>query len=1036
MSLSLAIKGIALRIYIETEAQMEHINPMLADGMEDGFSLPFELPALGNEKVLEYVHELPLHQRTILFDDATLGHAGIQLFPGTLRVLGSTKDTVRTNFTQEGFVERARSVMLPDTLRALEIDIFSTWYDPKYFPTYADGGPCRFPMHYNPSLYGSENPDWMPDAQEYSATQAYEMNKLVRFSMPADNVQREEIWQCTIDTTAGESPSSHPAKWRRTAFGIVNAWNKEQDSYYYNGSSGNFYALVPWFYLKYVLHHALAHIGYRGIGDFVDDARTDEVCLPNSTTLDRVREINTTIFFRALDDVGYSYTTTPIGSEYPVIRLQANTESPLPYQDAGDRWSGDTFTPDVAGYWVFNIHLILSNVENSSLRFIGIHLYNVHNQHITSRALGNITTQNGQHAAHGEFIIQFTEDMVGEAFHFRVAAHGYLNWFNLPTPPPFSDIANIIYYWPSWPNNTADRILKTDIKGWLQQDEIGISYPDHVIHPNRHVPDISLLDFLLGVADAFNLELDPDHTLRTLHINYREPVVRHRHRHTTYHAGRLLNDVELDHTRAIEGARVKWDIETMEEGLQELNDAPVYDNEADVPQPYTSGMLAVLRNTREVLKSAFVEGGLYVWNRVGYHHPPYGFGDADNGRTMTPAAKPLQMIYKRLDGEDYMMPMMDEQGTSAWFLVEGDRSTIHLCEMCPASSFGGNVANVPGARSWGYGWTTNDRSRLTLELHNADPELPGMGQQYWHHWLQTLLYSEPVTIDLLLDAPFLLGRAWKRPMHMQGQEYLIHRMPVTYGREQGLLISEGAFALRLMPSREYDYLTALEPGPDPEPEPLARRFTITLTGSEGNDDIYLVADQGIVMMVPDDPTSQWHSSPWALSLGGSPRGTYSFYPAGADLEPSQEDEFSLISISSYNATAIDLSGLVGCVVGYFAIEGLTSGTLVFPAMSVVMLYMEHVTVGTLDLSMVSESTDLSVADANVDSVVMPAAHSLVNVGIDADLSAAAVNAILANLRANNFTGSCDLSGTNAAPTLQGIADKAWLIDNGATIYTN
>ena len=44
---------------------------------------------------------------------------------------------------------------------------------------------------------------------------------------------------------------------------------------------------------------------------------------------------------------------------------------------------------------------------------------------------------------------------------------------------------------------------------------------------------------------------------------------------------------------------------------------------------------------------------------------------------------------------------------------------------------------------------------------------------------------------------------------------------------------------------------------------------------------------------------------------------------------------------------------------------------------------------------------------------------------------------LANLRANEFSGECDLSGgTNAAPTVQGIADVSWLVGNGANIYTN
>lgn len=52
-------------------------------------------------------------------------------------------------------------------------------------------------------------------------------------------------------------------------------------------------------------------------------------------------------------------------------------------------------------------------------------------------------------------------------------------------------------------------------------------------------------------------------------------------------------------------------------------------------------------------------------------------------------------------------------------------------------------------------------------------------------------------------------------------------------------------------------------------------------------------------------------------------------------------------------------------------------------------------------------------------------------------SAATVNAMLAKLVAIGYTGLLDMSGgTNAAPTGQGIADKATLIGQGASVTTN
>ncbi len=74
---------------------------------------------------------------------------------------------------------------------------------------------------------------------------------------------------------------------------------------------------------------------------------------------------------------------------------------------------------------------------------------------------------------------------------------------------------------------------------------------------------------------------------------------------------------------------------------------------------------------------------------------------------------------------------------------------------------------------------------------------------------------------------------------------------------------------------------------------------------------------------------------------------------------------------------------------------------------------------------------------STESIILPSTHALIHIVITCRLTVGSVNAILANLRANEFSGECDLSGgTNAAPTAQGIADVSWLIGNGATIYTN
>ncbi|HRH15058.1 MAG TPA: hypothetical protein PK225_11975, partial [Azonexus sp.] len=96
------------------------------------------------------------------------------------------------------------------------------------------------------------------------------------------------------------------------------------------------------------------------------------------------------------------------------------------------------------------------------------------------------------------------------------------------------------------------------------------------------------------------------------------------------------------------------------------------------------------------------------------------------------------------------------------------------------------------------------------------------------------------------------------------------------------------------------------------------------------------------------------------------------------------------------------------------------------------------TMDTIDLTSQSSLVSVQNDSEALTHVALPISSALNSVSfVNAALSEVGVNDILANLRANSFSGWCDLSGgSSAAPTGQGIADKAWLIGNGATIYTN
>ena len=129
--------------------------------------------------------------------------------------------------------------------------------------------------------------------------------------------------------------------------------------------------------------------------------------------------------------------------------------------------------------------------------------------------------------------------------------------------------------------------------------------------------------------------------------------------------------------------------------------------------------------------------------------------------------------------------------------------------------------------------------------------------------------------------------------------------------------------------------------------------------------------------------------------------------------------------------------------GYGGLKGLQVGNGAFGAAivssnllleSIVM----HYDATTQDLSVNVAIRIISLVSAVLTTVSLPPTNALESIIIDGNLPALQVNAILANAVANGMTGGIiglDWPG-NAAPTGQGIIDKAALILAGNTVTTN
>lgn len=983
--LYLSIDGRPLLLPESTTAQVDHINPLFADGVEDGYSLPIEVPSRGNEAALEHTHQLPLRNRKRTFEKAQLGHMGVPLFPGTLHVLSSVEESVRMTFLVDGFVEEVKDQRLPTLLEGLVVDIIADgYYHFHNIPRYADGGPCQFPMFYNPSLYGDANPDWYPKSPKvYNDDEVYEMNDLVVFT-EYDPIEKTYIWQCTADTTPGTRPVDDEDFWRRTAFGIVNAWDKENEAHYVNTISGNYHAQVPWFYLKWVLHKALASVGYTPVGSFMTDTTTDEVNLPNTTTIDKDNTIDSDNFFRARKTTPTFYD--PSGG-WNNFNVPGTDESPAPYTDTTGLWNNSamTFSPSAAGVWKFRVTVTYNARRPSASRpYCQLYLINSAGTVLSSGVgvmgrLSETVTFNHSHV--------FGSGDVGQDFHLVATQRRRPNESGL------------------WPAYDTDHYENADVSAWLQEAAPIISTPDTIIHPHRHVPDVTLMEFLIAIADAYNLQVTADTTSRTLRLDYKEGVLRDRISRTSYHDERLVNDTEIDDSRSMKAVELDWGFDPVDVDEDKLLSAALLVNPVDVNPPISTGLYAVVRSTRQLLASFFRDGD-YHWKQIGYHVPTQQVGEGEPDKTIKPDCQPVHMTHVKLDGEDYQIPILDEVGTSAWYHTIGDRSKILLSEYAPMTSHSGDVTDVPGARSWGYGWTADELSGQTFLWSTEDEDLPGMFEKHHIRWLNMLVNAEPVTLDLLVDGPFLRGPDWKNVLHMQGQDYLVERLPVTYGTNEGPLLAEGVPAWRLLPST-----ARLSPG---ESTPFAcvgpRYIAIQASGEFGvymysDDHFSLRLENGDVITAPSD-TSTLATTPSAC-----------FWPSDEDGNISTES-IRDIAIQG-EITSVDASGFDGIeITGIFDVSESTLTSFVIP-------------------SVIAASVQV-INNPDLTEVTLPATINYGGLYLNGNaLTEASVNAVLANLRANGFIGTAQLDGgTNAAPTGQGIIDLAWLNSNGASVTTN
>lgn len=640
--IEIRLNGEALTLGDDTQASIEYTSGLLNEALDDSFSLPFTVPVRGNERLLSDTHQFGRRNRPLEFKDAEIWRDGTRLHPGILYVEGSNEEegTITLSLAVEGFI----SSLDDRTLR--ELDMGPTVY-PKDMPLHAQGRnnqfwpqtPYVFPMVKAKDLYSKDqNPAWTPDTKEWDGvTGSYEVNDLVLFTGGPGIIQREELYQRLTPGGSGGYPHLDPVNWRRTAFGIVNHWNHETGTFFTNSTDGNFYALLPMFFLKEVLKRALAAYDYALDGDWYTDVRYDQLLLWNNFTLDSVAK---NFFFRASQ-------TEPFSGQEPVI-IPFDDDSTGDNEDTSGLWNTGTyrFAAPLDGDYYFTVRLAATI---SAMADVRLRIYNeTFSTYVATHEFGAFTEIDA--------VVNFSLScLAGQEFTFRVTlADGY-------------DPATITVH-DCWIIGWATSV--SDVNTFAQQ-----------ITPSDHMPHVTLKSLLLQVRDIFGLRVRADVGTRAVRLDYMDRLVLALPQEDITPTTR--GTVALDHSSPLSGFSFGWDLDVdAPPDLSRLSFRGAFARESDFPLPLSAYEYVYALDTRLIFIPKF---GKHIfpdelrWTPTTWRMPDVLVGERDSDtRDIVPDLKPLLMDMVWTNGKQLLMPTTDDQGNSPFYRTSDNAPLLRM----------------------------------------------------------------------------------------------------------------------------------------------------------------------------------------------------------------------------------------------------------------------------------------------------------------------------------------------------------------------
>jgi hypothetical protein len=756
------------------EVSIELTVRTLSTEVADDFTVAFDVPIRGNEIALGHAHHLALRNRLTKLTDWFM-RVDDASYAGVLYIEGATDQVISVSFVVNDLVgeiddANLRSLDYGPSFDFVKLIDHAKDVNTSAFPTQS----YCFPMHYNPTAYGSANPHWSPSASPYVPGNSYQTNDLVTYEEVVGTVRHTWIYQCIANTSLGPGATAY---WRKTGFAIVNPWDPVAEAFRENDVSGNFYALSPWFYMKWVLQKALAAVGFSIAGDFWDDPATDRIVLEGVRCVDSMARTGYML-------ASSSATQTFAGVNYNDFILGADNETTPPNQDADGLWASPLYTPPPLApglnfiVFRFRIHVRFSTPKQLRIQMVD-----------TGTGDGNNPLGHPEpvFAFAGPAQLEWDEEitqavLADDGAVSNPIANGRTYSFSLQDNDPD---ASTSYSAEVYSFSVQSWLL--DVDGWTTGDAAPRNTYANTIVPAEHMPDTTLGELIAACCEAFGLEPKPDRSKKVLHLDYAHNTLSAQPIDVTE---RLRSPIRITTSARSPGQRIRWEQDAPNFDLTGYRLTQTQSNEEALSPPSGPGEYAVVTNSRRLYISVPALDGFF-WRPVGHQLTSVLYGETKGASDTTLAIGPVLMDIRTIEGELYLLPSMEKELGSSLFNTPGNSSSLRF------AWFAGLQPNNDGhTYPFASAFALNHIGTGLPNAISADLDT-AHATTYIHARTQAAVLGMPFEADLEVDPVFLASGDYAKPLLIHNQRCQLETLPLIYSQDPGPMVARGARFIKL-----------------------------------------------------------------------------------------------------------------------------------------------------------------------------------------------------------------------------------------------